>query len=659
MFEIKRADTYYGHDLFQSPGRGMQDTLHVLIVDDSADDALLLTRELKKNGFVVEVRHADSRESLRAALEEMDQLDITFCDYTIPGLSFEEANEMLRGVDEYAPLILVTGTISEDMATDALRGGVQDFLIKGRFTRLATIVEREMRDARARQLHHQAENKIARLANMLNKAQAAIVAINLDRTITFWNAGAERLYGWKEEEVLYGNIDSLLFSNAAEAHAQAMRETTIHGEWQGELVQYNREGRPITLRCTWTTVDDEIGEVEGILMTCIDVSDQKQWEEMFRRAQRVQTMGMLASGMAHDLNNLLSPILLAGSLLKSKTTDPTNVRVLNTIEQCVYRATHLIKQALHFTRGDGQDKQIVKLRYLLNEFEQLIRGTFPKSIDISLDVEKKLPPLFCNVTQIEQIMMNLCINARDAMLDGGKLSISARQVQYTGEGIPVLAEHDPGVFVAIEVSDDGAGISPEDLDKVFDPFFSTKSEDQGSGLGLYTVSNIVKEYLGEIDVVSAPGKGTTFTVYLPAYSDSSSQESSEVDNDELQGNREVLLIIDDDKDFLAVCKQAVEAFGYVVMCASDGPEAIATFADYKNSIDVVVCNREMPNLDGVSIIRAVRSLSPSIPVIMINASEDANEVKLAGLNVGNILMKPFSTSQLLKMVRKVISKYVV
>ncbi|MBC1309938.1 response regulator [Trichormus variabilis PNB] len=492
----------------------------------------------------------------------------------------------------------------------------------------------------------QAEQKIREQTAILNIVNDAVLVGSIDHQIIFWNKGAERLYGWKAEETLGKNITEILYQPSSTKLKSALSTVMSEGEWRGELHQLSKDGEEIIVESRWVLVRDEEGQPKSILSVNTEITPKKQLEAQLLRSQRLESIGTLASGIAHDLNNILTPILMAVQLLQMKLHEPQVQKVLNTLESNVKRGANLLRQVLSFARGIEGKKTIVPVRKLILEIEQIVQQTFSKSIICQTYIPENLWYVSGDTTQLHQVLMNLVLNARDAMPNGGILKITADNVVLSPQG-----KH----YIKLSIEDTGLGIPAKIQKQIFEPFFSTKEVGKGTGLGLSTVLNIIDNHGGSINVQSTEGKGTRFQVYLPALV--SNMEIPLADSVEMEsptGNRELVLVVDDEAIIREITKSSLEAYNYRVLTASDGEEAISIYTGYQEQISVVLLDMMMPSMDGAIAIRKLQKINPQIKIIAISGLlSEPHESAIANMGVKAFLSKPCTAKELVQTIHTV------
>ncbi|MDZ8053589.1 MAG: PAS domain S-box protein [Aulosira sp. ZfuVER01] len=504
----------------------------------------------------------------------------------------------------------------------------------------------------------QAAQKIYEQAALLDISTDAIAVRDLENHILFWNQGAERLYGWTTAEVIGRNAAKLLFKSGETSppFSEIQKVLAKDGKWQGELQQVTKDGKEIIVASRWTLMCDEAGNPKSILTLSTDITQKKQLEAQFLRAQRLESLGSLASGIAHDFNNILTPILATAQLLPLKLPelDENTQQLLRILEGSARRGADLVQQILSFTRGVEGSRAIVQVRHLLSDIAQVAQRTFPKFIETKTDIAPDLWTVFADATQLHQVLMNLCVNARDAMPDGGTLRISAENFWIDENYANMHIDAQEGFYVVITIADTGTGIPPEIMDRIFDPFFTTKEIGKGTGLGLSTVMGIIKSHNGFVTVYSELEQGSCFKVYLPSRE---AKETKLVTNTELpSGNGELILVVDDEVSICQIAKTTLESHNYRILTASDGIGALALYAQHIDDISVVLIDMMMPVMDGASTILMLQRMNPKAQIIAMSgimAYEAAAQKKSLGIR--EFLPKPFTAHVLLNTLQEVLS----
>ena len=519
-----------------------------------------------------------------------------------------------------------------------------------------------------------ADAKIREQAALLDKAHDAILVQSLDGKMLYANPSAERLYGWKLSE-FKPETAAEIFSPGAAAAEVARAMARRDGEWNGELHQQTRAGQVIIAASRWTLIRDDANEPSALLLISSDITEQKNLEQQFLRTQRMNTIGTLAGGMAHDLNNALAPVLLGAQLLRRKATDDEDKKLLTLIETSTNRGADMVRQVLLFARGRGSESERLALGSLIKELEKIVRETFPKNIMLETFIPRDLWPAQGNPTQLHQVLLNLCVNARDAMPDGGKLSLVADNVELTAEEVkqmqggniqhstyniqhstpldsrdpaqPSALNVAPTKFVSLSVSDTGTGMPPEVRARIFEPFFTTKGEGKGTGIGLATVVRIVKSHGGFLRVESEVGQGTSFEVFLPCASETPAITAATTVEELPRGHGELILVADDEQALVELVASELREYGYRVLTAANGLEAVTLFRQHADEVGLFITDNSMPVMNGAQAITEIRKLRPALPVIV--ASGEGGVDKLENMLE---LAKPFALGELLNAVSR-------
>ncbi len=499
----------------------------------------------------------------------------------------------------------------------------------------------------------QAEERIRKQAALLDAANDAIYVRAMDHTVTYWNNGAERLHGWTRAEALGRNILDLI-KYEGDTFETASAALLTQGNWSGELQTTSKADKRVTVFCRWTLLRNESNRPKEVLVINSDITRQKQLEADYLRAQRMEGIGALAGGIAHDLNNILHPILMTAPLLRETIGDPDSREMLNTVEKCARRGSDIVKQLLTFARGKPGTRAFLSVRHLLDDMNTLMQATFPKSILLRVHLPVNLWPVLGDATQIHQALMNICVNARDAMPDGGALTLAAENLTLDEAFAAMMPGAKPGHYICVSVTDTGMGISPENLDRIFDPFFTTKDIGKGTGLGLAMVLGIVRGHGGFVRVNSQAAAGTTFELYLPASPEAKATALPERETLPPRAGGELILVVDDEADVRRVVQHALEKHGYRVISAVEGGEALSLFGRHRAEIKAVLTDMMMPGMDGPSLVQALRHLEPKLPIIgMTGVAEKAEFKKGETLGLLALLTKPFNSAELLNTLHQV------
>ena len=503
---------------------------------------------------------------------------------------------------------------------------------------------------------NKAKQKIQEQATLLDVATDAIMVRGLDNQILFWNQGAERLYGFTSAEALGKNANELLYRNSLVQLEEIHQALFKSDYWKGELQQVTKDGNDIIVFSTWNLVRDEHGNHKSTLIVNTDITEKKQLEAQFLRAQRLESIGTLSGGIAHDLNNILTPILAISQLLPLKlpSVDEQTQHFFNILETSAKRGATLVKQVLFFARGVQGKRTPLQVKHIISEIREFARNTFPKSIEIQVGLPDNLRLINADATQIHQVLMNLCVNARDAMPHGGTLSIEAENIDIDENYTRMNFDASVGNYVLITVADTGTGIEKETLERIFEPFFTTKEQGKGTGLGLSTTIGIIKSHGGFIQVDSEVGQGTKFQVYLPA------SQTVEVVGDEQNeiplGNGELILIVDDETSIRDITKASLEKYNYQVLTASDGIEAIALYAQNLNEISAVLMDMMMPEMDGVTSIRTLLRINPQVKIIAVSGLATSDRVSAARNSGAKLFLpKPYTSEELLSQLHQILN----
>jgi len=636
----------------------MLQTLRALLVEDSASDAELLVRALRNAGFRPVVERVDNAADFQRRLH--DGWDLILSDYSLPQFSGLAALDLLQASGLDLPFIIISGTIGEETAVEAMRRGASDYLLKDRLARLEPAVSRALAQAALRREHRRAHEALAeseqRFRQLAENIQEVFWITNARRNQMLYVSPAfERLWGLPCTD-LYER-PRLWFDVVHEDDRARVAEATAR---QAEL-GYDIEFRILHADGTVRWIHDKAFPVRGpdgliyrMVGVAEDVTERRRLEERILRAQRMEVIAAMTSGITHDLNNILGSMLMAAGLVKARLAEEGDRELLATVEMGAQRGARMLSQLLTFSRGVEGTKSTIGLGAVLEELSGLMRATIPRYIEVNVTAAPDLMYVVADATQLHQVLMNLCVNARDAMAGGGVLQIEAKNALLSEADVAPYPGARPGWHVVLRVSDSGSGIPPDIIGRIFDPFFTTKEVGKGTGLGLASVLGIVRNHGGFVTVESEVGRGSTFRVHLPATAETPVSRASSSGAPFARGCGERVLVVDDDADILKVTVQLLEANGYraiPTVCAEDG---LRVFLEQADTIKVVITNMHMPGMGGLALIRALRVLENLHVGFLVVSGEDQSGLQdeFERLGVSEFLPKPASPSQLLRAVAK-------
>jgi PAS domain S-box-containing protein len=504
------------------------------------------------------------------------------------------------------------------------------------------------------QQREQAQLQIREQAALLDKAQDAIMVHDLGWRSTYWNPSAERLYGWTAAEAQEKSIAELLYQRDVARFAEARDAVMNRGEWIGRLRQTTRADKELLVESRWTRVCDESGQPKSVLVINTDITERSKLESQLLRTQRMESIGTVAGGIAHDLNNVLTPILMGAQLVEAREVDESKKHTLRSIVVSAQRGADMVKQVLTFARGQEGEKVILQLKHVIRDMEEITRETFPKSIEVNATIARDLRPIKGDATQLHQVLLNLCVNARDAMPEGGRILIEAENVSLDEGSVRHFLGAEPGAYIRLRVQDTGTGIPQEIIDRIFEPFFTTKEIGKGTGLGLSTVLSIVKSHGAFMDVASVVGKGTTFTILFPQAASDAAAQSSEAKKLNTAGDGRLVLVVDDEPIIREMLESLLKENGYQVLTAEDGLRGVAAFKARASDISVVMIDMMMPVMDGTKAIPAMVQIHPDTRFVAITGlALPAELAKQPYASQIEVLGKPFTSEKVLETLARV------
>ena len=636
----------------------MDASLNILIVDDSPVDAELLVEVLRAGGFVFEWTRVETEPDFLAALEKRP--DIVLSDFSMPSFNGLRAAELMRKSGFEIPFILLSGTMGEELAVEAMKHGASDYLLKNRVDRLGPAVRRalEQKKIREEQRRTNAELvwKTAFLEAQVDSALDGILVVDAHGKRILQNQRLIQIFKIPDAIVNDQN-DSVLFD-------YAVHQVKNPDEWARRIQDLyknpDKVGRDEVELEDGTVLDrysapvrDRAGNYYGRIWTFRDITDRRRLEEQFRQSQKLEAIGLLAGGVAHDFNNLLSVIQGYCSMFEMKNVPPEDQhKYVVEIQLAVERAAALTRQLLTFSRRQPMQMRPVDLNGVVSKIARMLQRILGE--DISLQVKYSSHALFLNADagMLDQVLLNLAVNSRDAMPNGGQLIIETA----TGEAdkmIPAPVPPRKGHFARLKVSDTGCGIPPDLLARIFEPFFTTKEVGRGTGLGLATVHGIVQQHQGWIDVASEPGRGTTFSVYLPQLAHAPEPPASIAQRVQTLGGAETILVVEDEATLRRLFRNMLTRLGYRILEAPTGAAALEVWKQNRNEIQLVLTDLVMPDgMTGIDLSQRLLKDRADLPVIYISGySREAVDSTVDLLEGVNFLPKPFQLEKLAQIVR--------
>lgn len=584
--------------------------------------------------------------------ENITNGDVCIFEHSVPKLFPEDHYLINAGIEAYAGIgLLDTDQNPIGILSVLFDQPIQDAsLVRSLLRIFATRAASEL-------MREETDMQIAAQASLLDKARDAIFTCDLDYNITFWNKSAERLYGWTGDEVIGRSVRGIIYQNSAD-HDKSIYAALESGQWNGDMFQKDKSGRLIIAESRWTLVRDAKGKPSSMLVINTDFTEHRKLEKQFLRAQRLESIGTLAGGIAHDLNNVLAPISMSIELLRGSIADERGRELLETIELCSNRGAEMINRMLSsFRSGEGR-RITISVVSTLNELSNLLRETFPKNIRIETNYSESLTPVVGDSTQLHQVLMNLCVNARDAMPQGGLLRVSAENVFIDEKYAEANLNAKSGEYCCISVQDTGHGISKKIAGKIFDPFFTTKDIGKGTGLGLSISSAIMKDHGGLIERTEDQGKGSTFRIYLPATSVSPPPATLPGSSYTLpRGSGQTILIIDDEKAILDMTGKTLNEFGYKSIVADSGTSALEIYREKFRKIDVIITDIMMPDLDGFATAESILAINPDAKIIAVSGIDSNREITSDRYGaVCSFIRKPFTPQTILNSINEILTE---
>jgi two-component system cell cycle sensor histidine kinase/response regulator CckA len=625
---------------------------------------LLLQRELRRGGYETVVHRVDDVVSLARALAE-ETWDVVLCDYVIPGLDVLDALRVVQQSGRDLPFIIVSGRVGEDEAATALKAGAHDFVTKERLSRLVPAIERERREAADRALRRQAEQALreseAHYRLLVESIHDyAICLLDADGQVRSWNGGAERIFGYAPAEMRDSHISRLfrVLDGTQDLAAQLLDAAARVGTYESEIWCTKQDGTPLLASMLITAVRDEAGgapgERAGILrgftLVSRDITQQMRIAEERMQSQKLEVIGRLAGSVAHDFNNLLTIVSgFTELLIQSIDEDETHRMYLDEITKASNQAASLTQQLLAFGRRQLLQPRVINVNEIVSDMETMLRRLIGENLELVTELHATPSHIRADAVQMQQALLNLVINARDAMPNGGRVTVVTGNVHEA-----FSSDAEPLSLVTLDVADTGQGMDSQTLGRIFEPFFSTKEIGKGAGLGLATVDGIVAQSGGRIRVSSTVGQGTTFRILLPSTEDLPDGILTITPSVTSSGS-ETILLVEDEPALRRLSRRVLAQFGYTVLEAPNGQEALQLAEAYKGPINLVLTDVVMPRLSGRDLAERVHASHPESKILFMSGYTDDAVVQHGVLTQEvSLLRKPFTPYALAARVREVL-----
>ncbi len=636
----------------------MAEKLRVLMLEDVPADAELVEMELRKSGMAFALKRVETRSSFIKEFSEFKP-HIILADYKLPSFDGLSALDIVRNYDSDIPFIFVSGSIGEETATEALKTGATDFVLKEKLSRLVPVVQRALHEVEEKIKRRKAEELIK---SVFETIREGLIVIDPEFKILSANRAYCERVRMPLGEIIGRNcykiahrLERPCFEADMECPAKYAFETgesftTIHNH-------YKTDRNPISLEVKSYPMKDSSGKIISVIETVNDITERITLENQLRHAQKLKGIGQLAGGIAHDFNNILTAIIGFANLLQIRLSgDEQSSRYLDDILAASERAVHLTQGLLAFSRKQIINPRPVNINEIVRSVERLLSRIIGEDIEQKTALSTKDAIAMADAGHMEQVIMNLCTNARDAMPDGGILTIETDIIEMESEYVKRHGYGKEGKYVLLSVSDTGVGMDEKVRERVFEPFFTTKEVGKGTGLGLAMVYGIVRQHDGYINVYSEPERGTTFKIYLP-FVKAEAKEAKAVALAPPCGGIETILVAEDDAGVRMLMREVLGKFGYNVLEAIDGEDAVNKFKENKDKIQLLILDVIMPKKNGKQVYDEIMELKPDAKVIF-SSGYTANIIQKKGiLEEGiNFILKPVSPQELLRKVREVLDK---
>ncbi|MBN2653723.1 MAG: response regulator [Nitrospirae bacterium] len=636
----------------------MHEPVKILLLEDLPEDYELVLHQLKKADFEFDPKWVQTKKDYINALSEFCP-NVILSDFKLPQFDGMAALEIAKESCPDTPFIIVTGSLDEETAVNCMKAGAADYLLKDHIMRLGMAVKEALRNRELRMQKKNAVEQLKKFYRAVEYSPVSIIITDLAGNIEYVNPRFTDVTGYVSEEVIGKNPSVLKSELTPDDRYTELWKTILGGRvWQGELQNRKKNGALFWEYASISPMMDDMGNITHFISIKEDITEKKKFEQNLRQTQKMEAIGQLAGGVAHDFNNILSAIIGYESLMtmKLKNDDPLRVYADN-ILMASEKAANLTKSLLVYSRKSVIDVTTVLLNESLRRVEKLISRLIGEDIDLRLELSDKELFVSADSGQLDQVFINLCTNARDAMPNGGSLFVKTEEVFVDEEFSSTYGLAKSGRYALVTVEDTGNGIEPELLDRIFEPFFTTKDVGKGTGLGLSIVYGIVQQHGGRIMVNSYIGKGTEFLIYLPVVSGGQLLSKTDETIDHTNKGTETLLLAEDDADLRSLARELLVEFGYSIIEASDGEEALRLYAGHQDVIDMLILDVIMPKMNGMAVYEEIKKTNPDIKTLFTSGyTADYMTQKGIAHEKFNFIQKPVSPTTLLRKIREVLDR---
>jgi len=648
----------------------MTDPLHVLMVEDSQTDARLIVQELHRTGQTIDFERVETADAMRTALARQ-AWDVVLSDWSMPKFSAPAALGVLKETTLDLPFIIVSGTIGEETAVEAMRAGAHDYVIKDNLGRLPPAIERELRESRGRAARRQVEVALkeseGRFGKLADSGIIGIVIADVRGKILEANDTYLKMIGYSRQEVLEGVVswDEMTapeFRHLGRRAAEQVQTLGVAPPWETETIRKDGSRIPVLVGVAMLEYPRAIAFIADLSERNAAKAGQvhaelalRQSEEQLRQAQKMEAVGRLAGGVAHDFNNMLSVIMGYGEMVLAdlNVADPLRADI-EEIQKAARRAAGLTRQLLMFSRQQVVEPKVLDLEEVITGIGQMLQRILGEDVELAIVMPKTLGRIKADPSHIEQVILNLVVNARDAMPTGGKLTIEVADVTLDRDYALSHLPAKDGPHVMIAVSDTGIGMDRETRARIFEPFFTTKEVGKGTGLGLSTVFGIVQQSGGNIWVYSEPGRGTTFKIYLPRVDAPLDNLTPQAAPATLRGT-ETILLVEDEEQVRGIVQHILRRQGYNVIAAQNAGEALLLCEEHPDVIDLMLTDVVMPQMSGPMLAKRLAATRPQMKVLCMSGYTDDSVVRHGVIeSSAAFLQKPITPASLSRKVREVL-----